>query len=559
MAGKNKEEEYLDRLLHSVIEQDNMFGEDDITEENSIGEDAYQPELDNFDLPETIDDELPDEAEIYESDGDLLVGEEAEESGGDSFAGEEAEESDGDSFAGEEAEESDGDSFAGEEAEESEDDLFDDEEIYEPDKDLFDEPESYEPNFLDNLKDIVEKSSEEREISDAIEALNEESILTDEEPVDDIETGEDDASQGMIDQSMMNEFDDILALDDGISFDDIPQENEEEPLSEEDMLGILAMEAAHIDESQADDGMSLNEQYNNQHDISDVPSDISKTPKPKKVKAPKAKKEKKVKDKTKKKFSLKNFFLDYDEDEGSASDADMNQQLINELYQDGNSSEEQVSDNAGEASLKDKKQGKQKEKKAKKEKAPKKPKAPKKEKKTKEKTPKGKPDIGAIITAVVIAAVIIAIIIVLSNIFTYRNSISKARSEFELGHYEAANELLIGIDIKSRDDDLYMKVRTVMSIYQGISSYENYIELGMQPEALDALINAVGRKNKSEDLIQEYEVTSQVNSIYSQILALLDSYGISEKEALDYYNMTSLSNYRDILESYGGPVNDSNN
>ena len=104
-----------------------------------------------------------------------------------------------------------------------------------------------------------------------------------------------------------------------------------------------------------------------------------------------------------------------------------------------------------------------------------------------------------------------------------------------------------------------MKVRTVMVVYQGIESYENYMALDDVPHALDALIMAVGRKNRNEENAIKYEVTGEVNTVYNRVIGMLDRYGISEAQALDYFTMKDYDEYFAILESIGGHGVDSNN
>ena len=67
-----------------------------------------------------------------------------------------------------------------------------------------------------------------------------------------------------------------------------------------------------------------------------------------------------------------------------------------------------------------------------------------------------------------------------------------------MGNYDLAYDKLSGIDIMKKDSKHYNGVRTVMIVYQGYTSYNNYVEIDREAEALDALINAVGRKQQAE-------------------------------------------------------------
>ena len=79
---------------------------------------------------------------------------------------------------------------------------------------------------------------------------------------------------------------------------------------------------------------------------------------------------------------------------------------------------------------------------------------------------------------------------------------------------------------------------------------------GSSQGIVHALIKTVGRKNKSEDLIEEYGISSQMDSLYSKITAALEENGLTEQQALDLYNMASLEEYTAKLKGYGALVND---
>ena len=529
MAGKSEQEEYLDSLLLNAIQQDDVFNnhdnnikEDKTAEENNQSESGNQNSSENTDSEGSEDTVVPDEEELSLDELIKSIHQEAEDTDNS---------------------DDDNNDDINELAAALETDRPDRKADMGAGGDKSDEETLSGTELIDSLKDIVEGPSEDSVISDAMDALSEESILT-EEPAYGSEN---------------DELRDILALDEGMSFNDIPQENYEPSLSDEDMMKILVMDTDNSEEEQKNSEETTPDR-DTVGEISDIPADNSlengnpdgpeaqpESASKKKSRRHKEKEPKNKKKKEMKKFSIKNFFVEYEEDENSSGESDMNRQIIDELYQDTDAPAKEET-----ASDKDKKEKKPKEKKQKSEK-PKKPKKPKKEKPSKDNhTANSKHDTGAIIKSVVIAAVIVAVILAAANIFTYRNAINRAENEFAAGNYEAANDILSGMKVKSRDEDLYMKIRTIMSVYRGISSYENFMELDMQADALDALINAVGRKNRNEDLIEKYEVVSEVDGIYSSILTILDDYGISEKDALDYYNIKSLDQYREILESYGG-------
>lgn len=328
------------------------------------------------------------------------------------------------------------------------------------------------------------------------------------------------------------ELADILSLDDGMSLDDIPDVNLGDSLSQDELNKISEISEEHVEETSASQDEEVEEEKPKK-------KKKEKKPKKEKVKKEKAKKEKAPKDK--KKFSFKEFFSKFnDEDEDSAKATDSNQELIDKLYKDKDSLDDE-DPNSGKSSKK--KEKKKKEKKPKKTKAPK----PKKEK---VETPDEKIQIGNI--GVAIIAVLI-LVFLFGGFFGvqfihYKLTIREAKNYFEVGNYDMAYDQISGIDIKSGDEEFYNQVRIVMIVYQGFESYNNYIELDNEVAAIDALINAVGRKQHIENQVIKYGVEDEVNKIYNQILNILEYYDVSENYAIELYRMEDYEDYYEILE-----------
>lgn len=391
-------------------------------------------------------------------------------------------------------------------------------------------------SFMDNIKNIVENAYE-------IEAVPERQFNDPVASFDDMSFEELTASLNPADNSNFNsfseapdeqptdtdEFSDILALDEGMSFDDIPDEVEN-PLSAEEQAQVMSMTS--FDEP----------------NLSEEAEETAEDKKSKKKK----KKDKKAK-KEKKKFSLKNFFIDYEDEDEEAknNEADLNQKLIDELYNDTDSLADAEVDKDGKK-VKAKKEKKPKKEKVKKVKPPKEP-------KEKVDDPKGKIGFGAIFLGILFAVAIAVIIIFGNKLLTYRRVINAANNYYKAGNYGMAYSTIDGIDVNGADKPLYMKIRTVMLVYQGIESYTTYSSFGDQVNALDALIRAAANKQKADADAIKYEVTDEVNQMYNRVLSLLDKYGIDESKALELYSMTNYADYRKALSGYGGIVSDSSN
>lgn len=557
MASMNEEEDYLHQLLQNAMMQDAGFEEEDnqtdgVSEEFGSEQEIVpdeEPEEDFlFEPDEEMQDTAQEESDVLDFDTDIFS--EPEEEAADFPADDN---SDMLALAEEFASENASEAMPEETENASDDEIFSLDELMSgvqeestvseetPEEDEDWEPDGLESDYLNDLKDIVESDSNQSDF-EVLEDFGQDEDDSDAEMSKAAEVK--DFSDGYEEPEENGGLEDILALDEESPLSDAVSENMEEPLADEEPEHIfLSEEEDNADASGDRDEIEIEDELEVEESGGDTKKSKSKN---------KAKKEKK--EKSEKKFSLKSFFMDYDEEDSESKTADANQQLIDELYE-GKSSLDDADPNDIDGSVKKKKEKKVKEKKEKPKKEPK----PKKVKAPKENTQKGGFNVGLLFKAILIAGILVAAIIFGSSFFTYRNTVKSAQEYFDSGKYPEAYSRLSGLKIKSKDNDLYMKARTVMAVYQGIESYENYIALDDVPHALDALIMAVGRKNRNEENAIKYEVTSEVNTVYNRIIGMLDRYGISEAQALDYFTMKDYNEYFAILESIGGHGVDSNN
>ncbi len=326
-----------------------------------------------------------------------------------------------------------------------------------------------------------------------------------------------------------DELADILALDDGMTVDDIPDDI-------------------------SDDSILTDEENRKVQDISSEDTVEAEKPaiKKEKVKKDKKKKEKSEKSdntdkKEKKKFSIKNFFMKFDDEEDAVVniEADNNQKLIDKFYGDKKSLDDADVEEDNSKKKKPKKEKKVKEKKPKKE---------KKEKKIFSKDDMQKVPFSRILVIILLSAIICVGVVVSSKIVNYKININNANELYLSGNYSQAYEVLNGMDIKDKDKDFYEQARIMANLYQGISSYDNYITIGDTTSALISLINAVSRKAALGDDILKYDLTDKVDNVYSKILSILNGYGINEETALDLGAIDNYSELQKKVSSYGGTV-----
>ncbi len=522
MADKNQEEEYLDRLLQNAMNSDEKIEQAISETENTVNEAIDDTE---HIIEENNNDFL---SEMAATDEKITVEEDNSDESVDGFA----------------------DEFN------IDNDLF--EETHEDDE----EPQN---DLLANLENIVNASADEPEAvsNDADENNNEEEDFDPEELFRQLQNGGD-FSLDDSDIGLSDSFDntenvaDNNAADEEISDEELEKILNGEVNFDADLYGGESATEADNGDEIFDESMLDNIDYStmNMDENSLTDEDISAEPKTTKNKKVKVKKQKVKKSKAdkkanKKKFSIKDFFVE--EEDVPEVKVDQNQQMIDELYKDKDSLDEEKPFDEGK-SKKAKKEKKPKKEKVKKEKKPKKVKPPKEKE-----SPKNLISMGSVIKAVIFAGFICAIIIVGSKIFYYKHSVKAAKRAFEEGKYEVAYDYMSGLSVKEKDMDFYNKTRYIAAIIQGLRSYEACMYYNDIPNGIDSLVRAVGRKNSLQEEYDKYDINSVINIYYDKILTTLNKYDISEDRAMSYFSLIGTKEYNRILAKYKGTENDSDN
>ena len=199
---------------------------------------------------------------------------------------------------------------------------------------------------------------------------------------------------------------------------------------------------------------------------------------------------------------------------------------------------------------KEKKEKKEKEKQAKKEKKEKekKPKAPKKEK-PKKAAIDAEPAIRIprkyIVRTFLVSFSLLAVILIPAMYLPIIQMKEAARDAYYQGDYEEAFLCMYGKKLDESDQLIYESARTIILLERKYDSYETYKDMQWDYQAVDALIQGVG---KYEDLYAEAErlgVLNQLNATRARIEAVLmseyqltwdEAAEILKYDALDYTN-----------------------
>ncbi len=238
--------------------------------------------------------------------------------------------------------------------------------------------------------------------------------------------------------------------------------------------------------------------------------------------------------------------------EGLASLTDENQQVLNELGEDGGKKSKKK---------KEKKEKKPKKEKPKKEKKPKEKKPPKPKKEKKPKPPKdpGVPEKAISPKKVALAFLFAASLGILVCIpaFALPDKIASNRAKTAHTHkeYTTAYKMLYGKDMTEEESVIYEQSRVLAWSQRYLDGYENYTAMNMKEEALDMLLMAMRNR---DDLLEEaakYSVENEVQDVYASIeLLLSESYGLSAEDVAEINSIKKDRDYTIRLMEIVGTI-----
>lgn len=187
----------------------------------------------------------------------------------------------------------------------------------------------------------------------------------------------------------------------------------------------------------------------------------------------------------------------------------------------------------------EKKQAKQEKKaQAKQEKPPK----PPKEKKPKQKS-KPLPRKPVILIYVMVASILL-LIFLSSSLSGYRTGIDQAKASYDSGDYVKAYQSLMGMELKEKDQKFYDRAKMAAFMQKEWSSYEAFLGQEMYPEALDALILAVGKYDKYIEKATQVGADGELEGVRVQVeAALTDVFGVTAEEARTVYGQPDRGAY----------------
>ena len=129
------------------------------------------------------------------------------------------------------------------------------------------------------------------------------------------------------------------------------------------------------------------------------------------------------------------------------------------------------------------------------------------------------------------------------------NTLRDARWAFDNQDYQTAYEDLYGVEVKGEDAEIFNKSQVILQVERKYKSYQNYMQLGMNYEAVDSLLEAVKLYPDIREKAANYGVAAQTDYTYSLIIAALQGMGVSEADAMEINAYDSKVRYTKRVKS----------
>ncbi|NLZ81627.1 MAG: hypothetical protein GX913_07505 [Clostridiales bacterium] len=152
-----------------------------------------------------------------------------------------------------------------------------------------------------------------------------------------------------------------------------------------------------------------------------------------------------------------------------------------------------------------------------------------------------------------LVAGIVITILTGTNAYTYNFSFNSAKDNFFNQKYELAYEKIAGLTPRKEDETIYSQILTIMYVEKQYLSYENYMDLGMELEALNSLIKGIKRYDDYKSEAESLGISSDMEFVFSNItIALSEDFELTENDARNLNYVTDSTEYTKELYSLLG-------
>ena len=143
-----------------------------------------------------------------------------------------------------------------------------------------------------------------------------------------------------------------------------------------------------------------------------------------------------------------------------------------------------------------------------------------------------------------------AAILLITSILSTQGYLYKARRAFYNQDYQTVYRSTFGMELDPSKDMGLIKARStvIMKLQRRYDSYQNYIKLGMEKEALDALLQGIVTYDFLNAEAERYDVSAEFGAVKSNIMNALERYNIDETRARELAGIQDAVLYTIALE-----------
>ena len=144
---------------------------------------------------------------------------------------------------------------------------------------------------------------------------------------------------------------------------------------------------------------------------------------------------------------------------------------------------------------------------------------------------------------------ILVVILLFKNVVMNFSNLKAARWAFDNADYETCYLNLYGEELSEEDEAIFQKSYVILCVQRKLDSYENFIQMDMGVEALNALFDGVRVYRDMEGRASELGILDRISGIYQTIYGKLEGYGLSNEEIEEILDYDSKVTYTKRLES----------
>lgn len=130
-------------------------------------------------------------------------------------------------------------------------------------------------------------------------------------------------------------------------------------------------------------------------------------------------------------------------------------------------------------------------------------------------------------------------VVLATNILSTQGFLQTARNAYYDGDYKTVYEATYGMELDDSGSDGLIKARSevIFKVQRRFDSYQTYVRMGREVEALDALLNGLAAYDAVNADAEKYGVMAEIEAVRAEILNTLESkYGLDETGAREIIN-----------------------